>query len=246
MTDTAREAADAADLASALPTDHPLARLARLRLAAAVARQHQEHTMTDLAVQDLEDAASVAEQEAIDAELAADALEELVREGDDTVDVAQIEAQRSAARFAGLRAVAARRKAVTLAESTHQDHLAEVRNGFAAALGDPVAYSATMTSALATLSDDVTAAVQKVLDVVEVRAAKVRTLIAQAREVGVPVRVPSSPFPAPAMYVADGMSHPTIVVDGVPIGTTHGLVTAQSLSKVVADAVGRAVKAGAL
>jgi len=41
----------AADLASLLPTDHPLARLGRLRLDAAVRRQHQEQSMSEDVIQ---------------------------------------------------------------------------------------------------------------------------------------------------------------------------------------------------
>jgi len=50
MTDTT-EAKAAADLASLLPTDHPLARLGRLRLDAAVRRQHQEQSMNEDVIQ---------------------------------------------------------------------------------------------------------------------------------------------------------------------------------------------------
>ena len=41
------EARAAADLASLLPVDHPLARLGRLRLDAAERREHQEHPVTE-------------------------------------------------------------------------------------------------------------------------------------------------------------------------------------------------------
>lgn len=51
MADTTQEARDAADLASLLPQDHPLARLGRLRLDAAVRRHTQEHPMTETARQ---------------------------------------------------------------------------------------------------------------------------------------------------------------------------------------------------
>lgn len=75
---------------------------------------------------------SDAEQEAAEADALIEALEERVREGDDTVTPDQIEAQRGVSRFARLRADAARRKAAAVRETKHDELVAQLREDVAA------------------------------------------------------------------------------------------------------------------
>jgi hypothetical protein len=64
---------------------------------------------------------AAAEQEATEAEALAAALEERVREGDDSVTPEQVASQRELGRFARLRVEAARRKAARAAEAARLD-----------------------------------------------------------------------------------------------------------------------------
>ncbi|MFG2671162.1 hypothetical protein [Streptomyces sp. NPDC048445] len=194
------------------------------------------------------DAVEQAAAEATEADALLAALEERVRDGDDTVTPDQLTSTRELGRFAKLRAEAARRKADRAAAAAAETERAGIVAQAAALVsedGDPGKVAAAYAAARAAVEQLLTVTATHD-DAVREAAALLRTVGAPAMHRYVPVQhdgyVTSESEPMPATSTA-----PTVAQDGAAVlsfgpGRTYGAVGTGPMLVALADGVAAAVE----
>ncbi|URN12497.1 hypothetical protein LUW77_14960 [Streptomyces radiopugnans] len=171
--------------------------------------------MTARATKTPPDDVTAAEQEAAEAEQLLTALEERVRDGDDTVTADQLASTRELGRFARLRAEAARRKAERAAEAARLDAVA--------ALADEIRAADTDRTALAEAVDRLTTALRDVVTLAEEHNQQLAQWRNRAMQIGVqpgPTGHRLGPKTAGMRLVSDrGLSVDDVEFAPVPTGS---------------------------